>query len=160
MTLYSMSSHHNIKELKPQTGKNARYKQGYINPVACKKLFPGQERIPIIYRSSYELKFIKWCEQTDRVKHWGSECLKIPYTNILDKKQHIYYPDYVIEFQDGSIWVVEIKPMNQTKKPINENCWASKEWVKNMCKWSAAEKFCKDRGLQFKVFTEKTIDLL
>lgn len=155
-----MHMSHDIKELKPQRGSKSRYKQGYINPGVCKKLFPGQENIPIIYRSSYELKFVEWCEKSDKVKHWGSECLKIPYYSVLDKKQHSYYPDYVLELTSGEIWVVEIKPYSQTKKPINENCWASKEWIKNMCKWKAAQDFCKSRGLKFKIYTEHTIENL
>ena len=78
----------------------------------------------------------------------------------VDGTTHKYWPDYFVEFVDGTKMVVEIKPYNQTKKPINENCWAAKEYTKNMCKWKATIEFCKKKGYQFKVLTEKTINQL
>jgi hypothetical protein len=58
---------HNIKQLKPSA--NSRYRQGYIDPGSCKKLFPDLVRDSIIYRSSYERKFIYWCENNPNVKY-------------------------------------------------------------------------------------------
>lgn len=145
----------NIKNLKPS--KKGRYKQGYIDPSTCKKLFPSISRTPIIYRSSYELKFINWLENSKSVKYWGSECVKIPYF-FIDGKTHSYYPDYLVEFEDGSRMIVEIKPYNQTQKPINENCWLYKEYEKNICKWKATTEFCNKCGYKFKILTEKTIN--
>lgn len=143
-----------IKRLKPD--KNSRYNQGYINPLSCKKLFDSLKTEPVIYRSSYEKKFIFWLENNKNVKNWGSECLKIPYYSI-DNKKHFYYPDYVIEFHDGTIMVAEIKPYNQTQKPIQENVWLTKEYIKNILKWKAAKQFCDINGYKFRIFTEKTI---
>lgn len=147
----------NIKSLKPS--KTSRYTQGYINQSTCKKLFPQLSNQTIIYRSSYELKFITWLENNNKVKHWGSECICIPYL-YKDGSTHKYYPDYFVEMVNGDKIVVEIKPYNQTQKPINENCWAAKEYMKNMCKWKAAIEFCKNKGYIFKVLTEKTINQL
>ena len=149
---------HNIKQLKPR--KDGRYQQGYINQESCKKLFPQMKFEKIIYRSSYEKKFIYWLENNPSVKHWGSECIKIPYFYVKDGKTHSYYPDYFVEMQDGTCMVIEIKPSSQTKKPINENCWAYKEYVKNMCKWREAKQFCGNKGFKFNIFTEKTIEKL
>lgn len=146
-----------IKQLKPT--KNSRYKQGYIDPRSCKKLFNQLSRERIIYRSSYELKFITWLEQSNLVKGWGSECFCIPYL-FVDGTTHRYYPDYFVEMMDGTKMVVEIKPYNQTQKPVNENCWAAKEYAKNMCKWKATLEFCEKKGYKFKVLTEKTIKQL
>lgn len=134
--------------------------QGYINPNSCKKLFPSLSREAIIYRSSYEYKFILWLERNVDVKYWGSECVHIPYYSVLDKKTHTYYPDYFVEMVDGSKVVVEIKPKNQTKKPLNENCWANKEYIRNMCKWKSAKNFCERHGYKFKILTEETINQL
>lgn len=147
----------NIKQLKPQ--QKGRYKQGYIDPKSCKKLISGTSNEPIIYRSSYELKFITWLEGSDKVKQWASECICIPYM-FVDGTTHRYYPDYFVEMVDGTRLVVEIKPYNQTQKPINENCWAAKEYAKNRCKWAAAMEFCKLKGYKFQVLTEKTINQL
>ena len=148
----------NIKQLRPS--KNSRYQQGYIDQSTCKKLFPQLKHDNIIYRSSYERKFIYFLENNKDVKYWGSECFSIPYYLIIDEKMHTYYPDYFIEMQDGTNIVVEIKPYNQTQKPVNENCWASREYIKNMCKWKATQDFCRAKGYKFRVLTEKTINQL
>lgn len=148
----------NIKQLKPS--KQSRYEQGYVNLKSCKKIFPQLKQEKVIYRSSYEKYFIIWLESCKKVKYWGSECLCIPYTSAIDGKIHHYYPDYFIELEDGTGVVVEVKPFNQTQKPINENSYAHKEYVKNISKWKAAQEFCNKKGYQFKIITEKTIDKL
>ena len=145
----------NIHQLKPRKG--ARYSQGYIDPRTCKKLINNTE--PIIYRSSYERKFVVWCESSRDVVRWGSECIRIPYI-MPDGSTHSYYPDYYIEMVDGKKIVIEIKPLNQTKAPVNENSWAHREWVKNNCKWKAAQEFCSAKGFEFRILTEKTISRL
>ena len=149
---------HNIKSLKPQA--DGRYKQGYVNPGSCKKLFPGISHQPIIFRSSWERKFIYWCENNPDVRYWGSECMQIPYILATDGSQHTYNPDYVLEMQNGEKVVIEIKPLSQCKKPLNENGWAWDAYIHNMSKWSAAKRFCEDRGIKFKIITEKTLQKL
>jgi hypothetical protein len=146
-----------IKDFKPI--KDGRYSQGYINPSSCKKIFPQMKTDKIIYRSSYERKFIAWLENSEQVKNWGSECIRIPYLYI-DGKMHSYYPDYFVEMMDGTKMVVEIKPSSQTKRPVNENTWVGKEYRKNMCKWKATMEFCQAKGYKFKIITEKTINNL
>ena len=147
-----------IKQLKPK--KNGRFSQGYIDPNGCKKLFEGVKRQPIIYRSSWEKKFIFWCESCSKVKHWGSECTCIKYYNPVDKKLHRYYPDFVVEMQDGKVLIVEIKPENQTKAPDTENSWASRTYAINSAKWKEIKRLCEEKGYQFCILTEKTINRL
>ena len=55
-----------IKNLKPKL--DGRYQQGYVNPESCKKLFPQMKHERIIFRSSYEKKFIYWLENNPAVK--------------------------------------------------------------------------------------------
>lgn len=152
--------HHDIKALKPK--KNSRYTQGYVNPAECKKLFESQKSKPIIYRSSWEYYFIKWCEGNPAIRYWGSECVPISYILCTDNTQHIYYPDYIIEFMSGETWLVEIKPLSQTKKPKSKdyNSPAWKTYIKNRCKWKAANEFAKQNNLKFKIITENTINKL
>lgn len=139
-----------IKSLKPS--KKSRYQQGYIDPSKLKKYADNK---PIIYRSSYEYKFIVWCERNKDVISWGSEIVQIPYLTP-DGKKHTYNPDFIVKMNDGT-YLVEIKPSNQTKKPINENGWLQKEWIRNNCKWEAALRWCEERGLKFKIVTEKSL---
>jgi len=149
-----------IKNLKPNKGSRAWTNQGYLDPRSCKKLFQGNiSNDLIIFRSSWERKFAYWCEREPSIKYWGSECVTIPYI-LYDGTQHTYNPDFLIEYQDGTRCIVEIKPMTQCKRPINENGWLWNEYRKNMCKWVAAKKYCADRGFQFKILTEKTINQL
>ena len=144
-----------IKNLKPQ--RKSRYNQGYIKPDSCKKVIDRAQ--PIIYRSSYEKRFVIWLEHNPKVVRWGSECACIPYL-FVDGKMHKYYPDYFVEYEDGTKMLVEIKPANQTRPPVNENCWAAKEWAKNSCKWKAAMEYCKAKGFKFQILTENTINKL
>lgn len=144
-----------IKSLKPS--RRSRYTQGYVNPQSCKKLIDPTK--PVIYRSSYEKKFMLWLESNKNVLRWGSECVKIPYL-FVDGKMHSYFPDYYVEFADGTKMLVEIKPANQTRPPENDNCWAAREWARNSCKWKAALEFCKAKDIKFKILTENTISKL
>lgn len=144
-----------IKSLKPR--KNGRFQQGYINPNNCKKLFESVKNQPIIYRSSWERRFISWCENCKKVKYWGSECICIKYHNPVDQKQHRYYPDFVVQLEDGTIMIVEIKPKNQTQIPDCENSWATKTYAVNSAKWSEIKKRCDEKGYKFCILTEKTI---
>lgn len=147
-----------IKRLKPK--KNSRFSQGYINPESCNKLFESQRKQPIIYRSSWEKKFIYWCETSPKVKHWGSECTCIKYYNPIDEKEHRYYPDFVVELTDGQIMIVEIKPSNQTQPPKKENTWAYKTYIINNSKWKEIKRKCEERGYKFCILTENTINHL
>lgn len=145
-----------IKKLRPD--KKSRYSQGTIHPSRCRKLFESQQGKPVIYRSSYEWRFINWLENDSHVKEWGSECVSIPYK--LGESWHTYYPDYVVRMDTGAVWVVEIKPKNQTHKPTNQNSYAWQQWLKNKEKWRYALSWCEERGYVFKIFTEDTINRL
>lgn len=154
MTGLTMS---NIKQVRPSKRK---YKQGYINPDACKKLMESQKKIPIIYRSSYEKEFIYWLETSPKIISWASECLAIPYINKLDNKTHRYYPDFIVTTIDNQTILIEIKPKSQTVPPPSDfdpNSYAWKEYIKNRCKWAAALEFCKNNNMSFKILTEETI---
>lgn len=146
----------NIKDFKPS--KSSRYNQGYINAGSCKKIFPQFSRDKVIYRSSYEKTFIYWCERSPKIKHWASECISIPYINYEDGQWHHYFPDFFVEYSDGTYAVIEIKPSSQTHQPVNENGWFAKEWRKNYCKWKSTKEFCDSKGWDFKILTEKTIN--
>lgn len=61
--------------------------------------------IPVIYRSSYELKFIEYLENAvkiGKVKRWGSEITTIPYYDFKGKK-HRYFPDFYVEILQNKL---------------------------------------------------------
>tara|TARA_B100000287_G_C20496854_1_gene727427 strand:- start:312 stop:755 length:444 start_codon:yes stop_codon:yes gene_type:complete len=116
----------------------------------------------VFYRSLWERQAFKWCENNPRVKAWNSEEVVIPYVASQDKKMHRYFVDLLIEMNNGDIFLVEIKPKNQTKPPkkrrktkkyINEVL----TYVKNQDKWQAANKFAEHKGWKFQIWTEDTL---
>ena len=75
----------------------------------------------VVYRSSWELKFMKWCDTNTSVLEWGSETVIIPYKSPVDSKTHRYFVDFYIKVRDKkgviSKYLVEIKPEKFTKPP-------------------------------------------
>ena len=116
----------------------------------------------IIYRSSWEYKFMKWCDYTTSVQEWGSEEIIIPYISPADGKRHRYFPDFYVKIQNRK-YLVEVKPFKQTlePKPQKRN---TKRYINevvtyhiNKAKWKAATEFCKDHSWEFMLITEKEL---
>lgn len=115
----------------------------------------------VVYRSLWEKSVFSWCDSNPNVKSWSSEEVIIPYYYEADKRYHRYFPDLKIVFEDRTL-LVEIKPEKETVPPtgpkrtrkyINEGF----TYIKNMNKWKAANEYCKDRGWEFQIWTEKTL---
>lgn len=143
-----------IKHMKPR--KNSYYKQGVIDKRTLKKYASNFLDEPIIYRSGLELQFVQYCENNPSIRRWASEPMKIKYHSRLDDKDHDYYPDYVIENQNGDKVIVEVKPYNQTIKPdMTDTIWLKESWIKNLDKWNAAKRFADEHNMKFIIVTEK-----
>jgi len=142
--------------------KRATYK-GIYRPTNPKKYAGDPTRI--IYRSNWERKFMVYCDRNEDIIHWASEELAIPYVNPIDRKRHRYYPDFIIKTTKGKRYMIEIKPSAQTKKPKPKTkrtrafMRESLEYIKNVAKWQAADVYCNDNGLEFKIFTEKELGI-
>lgn len=115
----------------------------------------------VVYRSLWEKNTFRWCDDNPKVKGWSSEEVVIPYYYDVDKRYHRYFVDLKIITEEKTI-LVEIKPEKETTPPkgerrtkryINEGL----TYIKNMNKWEAAENYCKDRGWEFQIWTEKTL---
>ena len=68
-----------------------------------------------------------------------------------------------ITFNDNKTLLVEIKPERETVPPTGQKrtkkyIAEGLTYVKNMNKWEAANEYAKDRGWEFQVWTEKTLD--
>ena len=142
--------------------KRATYK-GIYRPTNPKK-YAG-DPTKIVYRSNWERKFMVYCDRNEDIIYWASEELGIPYVNPIDRKRHTYYPDFIIKTKKGKRYMIEIKPSVQTKKPTPKLKKSkafmreSLEYIKNVAKWQAADVYCNDNGLQFKIFTEKELGI-
>ncbi|VEU74493.1 Type III restriction enzyme, res subunit [Mycoplasmopsis citelli] len=66
------------------------------------------------FRSTSERLFEKYCEKNPNVKFIykngdsGQKYLSIVYANNFGK-QKLFYPDYIVQLKDGSIWIIETK---------------------------------------------------
>ena len=122
----------------------------------------------IIYRSLMELRFMKWCDKSDKILKWSSEEIVIPYISPIDNKRHRYFPDFLIHTAKG--WfLIEVKPLVQSKPPkklLVENLDTKRkrrylrsvrQWVVNEAKWIAAKKVCEIEGWEFQIMTEKQL---
>jgi hypothetical protein len=121
----------------------------------------------IVYRSLWELKFMKYCDTNENILEWGSEEIALPYISPLDNRIHKYFPDFYIKVKEnnGQIkkYIIEVKPKKQTVEPIPQKkktkgyIYEVMEYAKNQAKWKAAREFCKDRQWEFKIITESEL---
>lgn len=134
--------------------------QGKYRPSFPRK-YRGDVR-NIVYRSSWEYKFMKWCDVTPTVTEWGSEEIIIPYISPVDGKRHRYFPDFYVKVGKKK-YIVEVKPFRQTLEPKTQKR-VTKRYINevvtysvNQAKWKAAREFCKDNSLEFMLITEKEL---
>lgn len=129
---------------------------------------------PVKFLSSWELYFCKYCDLNTQILEWGKESLEVKYADHtrLDKNDRPTTHRYIIDFwvkvkeANGTIVkkLVEIKPFKETQQPkktgskrlevfLREN----DTYIRNRCKWAAAEIAAKKRGMKFIVITEKQL---
>lgn len=160
------------------------YLQGHFTPKHPEKCVNmngslGSVTVPT-YRSSWELKFMNFCDKFDSVLEWGSEVIKIPYISEEDKKQHQYITDFYFVCRDAcdniNRYVIEVKPASQVVQlnenneiiyppaPKNKSSKSIQNWQErcktlriNNSKWDAARKWCANNNFIFKILTEEQI---
>ena len=123
----------------------------------------------VIYRSGWELKYMKWCDTNPAVLEWGSETTIIPYKSPVDNRIHRYFCDFYVKIQakDGRItkYLIEIKPEKYTKPPEIPKRKTKRfieevfQYGTNQAKWKAANEYCEDRGMKFLVLTEHDLGI-
>jgi len=154
------------KFLRPSV--KSRFRQGYYTPQNPSK-YKG-DPTKIIYRSSWEKKFMIWLDMTDKVTEWNSEGMSIKYFYEVDNKQHTYFPDFYFSYQkDESTllkYIIEVKPHSQLSKPRRP----SVETYSNMMKYKMRlenyikienktkyiKRWCRENGFIFSFLTEKS----
>lgn len=124
----------------------------------------------IIYRSSLELRFMRYCDLSPSVLEWASEELIIPYKSPVDGRNHRYFPDFwvLVRKADGQLQesVIEVKPKKYCAPPNPKHKLTKtgrisrryisdvKNWGINSAKWAAARELCKSKGWEFVILTE------
>lgn len=121
----------------------ASTKKGNFTPQNKDKFYVqqnGQNGGKIVYRSSWELKFMRWCDTNDKVTKIASEPFSIPYIDWNGKKRK-YFPDFLIVY-DNELLLLEIKPKNLTKDKTNQR------------KFIFADSYAKKRNMKYMILTE------
>ena len=136
--------------------------------VRCPYKYKG-DPTKVIYRSLWELKFMRYCDSNINILEWGSEEMYVWYRSPVDNRPHRYFPDFYIKVREknGTIkkYIIEVKPQRQTKPPAKPKRQTKGylreafEYAKNQAKWKAANEWCLDRGFEFKVITEKELGI-
>jgi len=120
----------------------------------------------IVCRSNWERQLAKWCDKNPKIHRWNMEQVIIPYTDRGTGKRRRYFVDFWIEFKDGEIYLIEVKPYKQTKPPVKRKRKTRRylnevmTWATNVSKWEAAERFCELRGWHFEKWTENELKRL
>lgn len=119
----------------------------------------------ITTRSSWEVKFLNWCDDNANVISYSSEETIVPYRSPVDMKPHRYFLDAKIKVRTSSglekTYLVEIKPFCQTqipkvpKRQTKRYIAECATFMVNQAKWDAADRWAKDRGWEFIILTEK-----
>tara|TARA_B110000495_G_scaffold145319_1_gene128242 strand:- start:3781 stop:4239 length:459 start_codon:yes stop_codon:yes gene_type:complete len=143
--------------------KNEKFKQGVYKPLGNKykgKSYPK-------YRSSWELKFFRWCDLNQNIIEWNSENVIIPYRIGGTGKPRRYIVDNTVSLKKGNKiikYLVEIKPYAQTQPPKPHGnkkrstiIYEQYSYAKNISKWKAAKQWCKKNGYEFLILTEKEL---
>lgn len=115
----------------------------------------------IFARSTWEVSVMKYFDSHQDVLRWGSEEIVIPYLSPLDNRVHRYFPDFFVEYldKDGNILkeIVEVKPLHESEERYAKNDRSKDALAVNEAKWKSASIFCEQRGMKFRVLTEKSI---
>jgi hypothetical protein len=122
---------------KPNKNPNSTIKQGYYTVQNLQK-YIGDPHL-IVYRSSWEHSFCRWCDFSPSIIRWSSEPTKIPYYDRVSKleecKKYGLNPNdpknWVIKNYNVDFWIeidkgegvlekmfIEIKPSAKLKKPL------------------------------------------
>jgi hypothetical protein len=147
--------------------KDSKFKQGIYTPINREKYIG---KWPIVYRSAWEFKFMCFLDKNTSIKKWASESLSIPYLNPVTGKPTKYYPDFLYTYVNSSgteiTELCEIKPYKQTIEPkISKNkkkktiLTEMRVWLVNSAKWKFAQEYCKTRNINFRIITEKELNI-
>jgi hypothetical protein len=114
------------------------------------------------YRSSWEWTFMNFCDMNKSVQKWASEAVQIPYKDPLTNRQTVYVPDFFIQYLDKNnkliVELIEIKPASQSiLERVGKNKYNQAQFIKNQAKWTAANLWCRQQGIKFRILNENDI---
>jgi len=123
---------------------------------------------PIKLRSSWEIAFARKCDLDSNIIKWASESFVVPYIDpTKNNTKHLYYTDFDFTAKTNKgvqSFVVEIKPKKELSPPQRKRFkseakfkLSSENYIRNQCKWRAAEIAAKKYGMKFIIVTEENL---
>lgn len=113
------------------------------------------------YRSGWEFRVMLFLDENKHIIRWASEAIKIPYQNPLTGKLSIYVPDFFVvyenKFHNVHAEIIEVKPKSQTSLTEARSRQDKAHAIINQAKFAAANAYCKQQGLVFRVISEDSI---
>lgn len=144
---------------------STKYLQGIFIPKHPEKYVGNVNNI--VFRSSWERKFLLWADNNPAVIKYASEEIVIPYHSPVDQKMHRYFTDFAIRVRtkngEEKNYLIEIKPEIQTKPPKprtrNTNKYINElsTYAVNQAKWNAAVEYCNKNNMTFQILTERDL---
>jgi hypothetical protein len=137
----------------------SRFAQGKFTPKNPEKYIG--KKTPT-YRSGWEFTFCKFCDENPNIQQWASEAIRIPYKNPFTGKNTVYVPDFFISYTDQQgkehVELIEVKPKNQAvQEQVGKNKSNQAQYALNQVKWAAAQAWCKQQRIKFRIVTEDDI---
>lgn len=147
--------------------RDSKYHQGFFKPRNPEKYIGDPSNI--IYRSSWELKFMQWCDRNPSILRYGSEEFSIPYYNPVKQRICRYFPDFIMEVLEingkKQKYVIEIKPKRQTLPPVQGKKKTKtylneiNTYAVNQSKWKSVQEWCDDHMIKFEIITEDHLQI-
>lgn len=130
--------------------------KGLYTPLHPEKYLGNPAKIRFL--SSWELRFMNFCDVNENVIAWGSEEFRVKYFNPIKNKVCDYIPDFIIKYKDASgtiiTEVIEIKPLKESVLRAKMSTYDKVQLTINHAKWTAAKAMCDAAGIKFRVITE------
>lgn len=118
----------------------------------------------LVSKSSWEHQFMCFLDRHPSILEWKYESIYITYFNPIENRNRKYVPDFWFKYIDkeGNIkeCLVEIKPYRKTMLRERATRIEKAEYAVNKAKFEAADKYCKEKGIIYKIITEKDIKFL
>lgn len=142
-------------------------KTGWYHVVNTDK-FKNKNNTKLYYRSGLEKRFAEICDHSKNISEWKYEEHIIPYKKTYgDGKTNFYIIDFWLKkkMSNGEVkeFLVEIKPYDFLTPPKNPKRKTKRylelleNYSKNVSKWSYANEYAKQNGMEFAIITEKDL---
>lgn len=118
-------------------------------------------KLPLIYRSSWELTCFNTFDNHPAVLQWSSEPKSIQYRHPFTGRMSRYIPDFIVTFVDKRgkthVEMIEVKPAKEALEEMANSKYDKACLIINKAKWAAAKGWAKKHGIVFRVLTERDI---